>query len=75
MHILFTSLFNIIGTDTESGLVVIYSRKTNLDNLAEDGRLIGSRQARARFGSAIMIVGDLDRDGYNGEDWRVQKVC
>lgn len=51
----------------DSGLVVIYSRKANLDDLDEIGRLVGSGQAGSRFGSAVMVVGDLDKDGYKGE--------
>lgn len=51
--------------------MVIYSRKANLDGLEETGRLVGSGRAGARFGSAVMVVGDLDRDGYKGETCQV----
>lgn len=57
-------LYTNIGRVTDSGLVVIYSRKANLDDLDETGRLVGSGQAGSRFGSAVMVVGDLDKDGY-----------
>ncbi|XP_063884882.1 integrin alpha-4-like [Scylla paramamosain] len=53
-----------VGPATEAGLVIIYSRNASLGILKKTGSLIGPGKAGARFGSALMVVGDLDRDGY-----------
>ena len=50
----------------EEGRVCVY-RNQGRGQLDEEPRVLtGSRSARARFGSALASVGDLDLDGYNG---------
>ncbi|MPC57116.1 Integrin alpha-4 [Portunus trituberculatus] len=57
-------IFGGHGSAVETGLVIIYSGDSSQGILEKTGLLAGSRKAGARFGSALMVVGDLDRDGY-----------
>lgn len=55
----------------EVGRVYLFLQLPDPHRLGTPGLLLTGTQLYGRFGSAITPLGDLNRDGYNGEGRRV----